>query len=183
MPKLDLSYHSQRNNVYFPAGTCNLTCAASLIKYEYRKANRDREWLKFYPKFYRSQLEDELYKVALAYGINRESPHGISQIINMYGVKSKFKEFGTVEDVKSSIDNGHPVITHGYFTTSGHIILITGYDDNKGSWIVHDPWGEWTSYGYLTRNCGENLYYSYGMMADLCVESDGSWWIHLTSGV
>jgi hypothetical protein len=73
---------------------------------------------------------------------------------------------GTFEDIEESIDANCPVIIHGYFTRSGHIIVIRGY--NEGGFYVNDPYGEYFSNGYNTGVSGENLHYSRALIANVC---------------
>ena len=73
---------------------------------------------------------------------------------------------GTYKDVYTAIDNDHPVVIHGYFTRSGHIVVIRGYDDR--GFYVNDPYGEYFADGYDTNKRGENLHYSNQLIAMTC---------------
>ena len=75
---------------------------------------------------------------------------------------------------------GRPVIIHGYFTASGHIIVIRGYD--ASGFIVNDPYGEFFQSGYDNRRSGAGLHYSYGLIARTCYpesqQDPQNLWIH-----
>ena len=42
---------------------------------------------------------------------------------------------------RSLLAQGKPVITHGYFTGYGHVVVVTGF---TGSYTVNDPAGVWS---------------------------------------
>jgi predicted chitinase len=71
-------------------------------------------------------------------------------------------------------------VTHGYFTSSGHIVCIVGY--NSQGLIIHDPYGKWTEGGY-DRNDDSNpekgkaVVYDYAMIQRTCM-TDGQFWVH-----
>ena len=56
-----------------------------------------------------------------------------------------FRVGGTADRVKLFVANGYPVILETGYTVSegwvGHYLLITGYDDAAGTWIVQDATG------------------------------------------
>lgn len=81
-------------------------------------------------------------------------------------VKDKLNYQGTFNDIRASIDAGHPVVIHGYFTRFGHIVVIRGYDE-KG-FFVNDPNGEYYDTGYDTSKTGECLHYSYKLVGRTC---------------
>ena len=84
---------------------------------------------------------------------------------------------GSLNDAKKALDDGCVVITHGWFTHSGHVILLIGYETDPNTlsyrFIVHDPDGEYDfpSSIHDTSKSGEKVRYSsYGMYAT-CVGS------------
>jgi uncharacterized protein YvpB len=166
---LDVAYKSQVDNALNPGGACNVTCIAMGLTY-FDLAKDGEE-----------QLEDRLYAEMEANGKSRHSPYHLQQLAIAYGMTDNFAVFATMAEIKQSIENGRPCIIHGWFTGSGHIVMIVGFDD-KG-FVVHDPWGEWTSSGYLRNDAanpqrGRYTHYSYGMIDAKCRESDGSFWCH-----
>lgn len=95
-----------------------------------------------------------------------QTPAGMVAMARALGLKgSVATTSGSVERIKEAIDQGYPVIVHGYFT-NGHIVLVKGYDGT--GFIVNDPYGEWDQYtfgrppslGYLNRR-GESVKYRY----------------------
>jgi hypothetical protein len=71
-------------------------------------------------------------------GRYRHKPFGIKELIDItHGFHDTSSENGTFAAVKVAIDAGHPVILHGSFTPSGHIIGVHGVD--HAGFLVTDP--------------------------------------------
>lgn len=170
MPKavnLNVPWFSQLDNIYTPYGSCNVTSVAMCLYYFGLRSQDPGE-----------QLEDELYQYCETQGLDRHLGAHLAQIIADYGYQDDYQEQARWDDVKNWLDKGNPAIVHGYFTASGHIIVIRGYNDR--GWVVNDPYGEWFEDGYDTNASGEGLTYSYGMMERVC-GSDGDLWMHFVS--
>jgi len=152
---LEVPYRSQRDNVQNPSGSCNVTSIAMCLLF---LGMKDPPGV---------QLEDDLYQKMEQRGWDRHDPQAMKNLIESFqGYRDIFRVDGSFNNIRSSIDAGNPVIIHGYFTVSGHIVVICGYDE-KG-FIINDPYGEWFSTGYDTSRSGKMLRYSYGMMAHTC---------------
>jgi len=95
-------------------------------------------------------------------------------------VKSyKFLVDGSLNDAKKALDDGCAVITHGWFTRVGHVIVLIGYEVDPVTmsyrFIVHDPWAEYNfpNGDHDDSKSGESVRYSsYGIYAT-CVASAG----------
>lgn len=131
MKNLDVPYLNQLNNAYDPFGACNVTSIAMCLRY--RGIAGDGSM---------SQLEDQVWERSQQINANRFTPDGIRQIILSYNRKDVLMLNGTLENIRSSIDQDGPVIIHGYATEPGHIFVIKGYDRSNKQFIVHDPYGE-----------------------------------------
>jgi len=162
--QLDIPYLSQLDNYENPTGSCNVTSVAMCLKY-FRVPKRTNA----------AQLEDELYRYALNNNLSRHDPRDLVKVVEAYGCKDLFRTNATIEDVKDWLADLNPVITHGFFTTFGHIVVLVGYDD-KG-FYVHDPYGEWFPTGYRTDLPGAYLHYSYDLIKQVCLP-DGNFWVH-----
>jgi len=165
--KLTIPYKSQLDNEENPTGSCNVTSLAMCL--EFLGAKR---------KTSSGQFEDELYRYAEDHGLSRHDPHDLAMIVEAYGCRDDFRNNATIEQVQNWLADGKPIVTHGYFTTFGHIVVFAGFDDT--GFIVHDPYGEWTSSGYRTDLSGKYLHYSYRMIKTVCIP-DGSFWVHFLS--
>lgn len=166
-------YLSQRDNEQHRSGTCNTTSIAMGMGKEGEPLLRKTG----------EQLEDYLTRFCLDNGLSRHSPGDLEILAQKHGYRPRFTAYATWEQVKAWLRKGKICIVHGWFTAFGHILVITGYDEEKGCWIVHDPWGEWYPGGYDTSVSGEYLEYSYGMMSRLCgPDAEGQLWIHFFDG-
>jgi len=169
--ELKVPYLSQRDNQIAPGGTCNVTSIAMCMAFFGEPVLRETG----------EQLEDYLTRYCLDNGLSRHSPGDLEVLAQRHGYRPRFSAHSTWKQVKAHLDSGKPCVVHGWFTASGHIITITGYDEN--GWVVNDPWGEWWSSGYDTSASGKGLTYSYGMMSELCgPDGDGQLWIHFFDG-
>lgn len=165
--KLDVPYRSQIDNRHNPGGSCNVTSVAMCLLWG-DVTSRDKK----------VQLEDELYDYMETNNLNRHYPHDLATVVRNYGLNDVFTVSGRLNAVKSHLKAGKPVITHGYFTDFGHIIVLVGYDD-KG-FLVHDPYGEWFKGGYDTSASGAYLHYSYELIERTCM-TDNQFWVHFIS--
>jgi uncharacterized protein YvpB len=168
--KLNIPYFSQLDNEENPTGSCNVTSLAMCLTYLGAKRNPS------YSQF--AQFEDELYNYALDNDLSRHDPHDLAVIVEAYGCRDDFRTNATIDEVKAWLAAGKPIVTHGYFTSFGHIVVLTGFDDR--GFLVHDPYGEWTSSGYRTDLSGKYVNYSYNLIRNVCIP-DGSFWVHFIS--
>ena len=123
-------------------------------------------------------------------------------------LKSRVKEYryhpeGSLNYAIEALDRGYTIITHGWFTPSGHVITLVGWEHAdplmKYRFIVDDPWGEFDfpTATYDTQASGDNRHYSARGLYAYCVRSrsfdhaqllyqgrqldmnDGDAWFHL----
>lgn len=147
-------YYFQYDNLYDPSATCGLTSAAMMI------GSRGS-----------SRTPDALF---LEYGrAQGQSPESLAQLYGWEGYTSEHGRAGTRSMLKNLLDAGDPVVVHGFWTDSGHIAILTGYDST--GWIAHDPAGDW-EIGYSVSS-GESVHYAFEGGWDLGLSVDGDiWW-------
>lgn len=88
----------------------------------------------------------------------------------------QFLATGSLLDAKDALDEGFSIITHGWFTGSGHVICLFGYATDQATmsyrFMVDDPWAEFSfPEAQFTAKSGSDVRYSsYGLYA-YCVAS------------
>lgn len=107
-----------------------------------------------------------------------QSPPGCEGVFEANKLKASHTYNGTWKEIRDQIDLGRPVVIHGRFTASGHIIVIIGYDE-KGYWC-NDPAGKWAqvnddSYADNPKN-GAKVYYQEEAMWKACGKDDDVWY-------
>ncbi len=106
---------------------------------------------------------------------------GLVTIYRAHGLVGHAKNGASRADIRRMIDEGRPVIIHTNMTSSGHIVVIVGYDDAKGEWAVNDPAGHWCGDGYTScggRGAnGKGMRYSYASFDAAVIGSDGDVYI------
>lgn len=147
-------YFSQEDNEIEPWRTCGATSSAMCLKY-FQVAD-----LGSFP-----QYEDDVKKRFDRLGIDHGSPDGIKRLLEGLGLRDDLTLNASLSDITRSLDSGEICILHGFWTNSGHILVIRGYNNN-GDFLVNDPAGEWFYSGYRKNsqfssdNKGENKIYS-----------------------
>ncbi len=168
--KLDVPYCSQMDNLNNPTGSCNVSSVAmTLLYYDLSGDNSDL------------QLEDELYEYMERHGLSRHCGFDLAIVAEDYGAHVEYTQNGSIELVRQALAEGKPTILAGYFTRFGHILVAVGYDEN--GLFVHDPYGEWHSWGYqlnddINPSRGMYLHYSYALIERTCAP-DGAMWVHV----
>lgn len=85
----------------------------------------------------------------LATGRSAGSPTEMSRVITTYTKKYKFEGNASLNKVYEWLEAGEFLITHGWFTGSGHVICLDGLQLNTGTMgyrlNVKDPWSEFNA--------------------------------------
>ncbi|ACT65660.1 hypothetical protein PSS2_gp098 [Cyanophage PSS2] len=134
-----------------------------------------------------SQADDIYLDKVLDYGDTTSSAAQVSAL-KSYGLDANFEVNGTAAKVKASLRRNVPmpigVLHYGPAHECyghGHWLLIVGFDDAKGVWICHDPYGELdcANGGYLSNapTAGKFVEYSYqNLNPRWMVEGSGTGW-------
>lgn len=147
-------YFYQYNNAYSPSATCGNTSAAMLLGARGSSATPD--------------------DLTLAYGKGQgQSPESLASMYQWEGYQADYGRTGTRSQLKRLLDDGDPVVVHGFWTGPGHIAVLVGYDEN--GWIANDPAGDWyLGYG---SSSGKGVHYPFGGGWDDRLSYDGDiWW-------
>jgi uncharacterized protein YvpB len=168
---LDIPYFYQYQNQLSPGVTCQNTSIAMVLKHYGWRGIPD-------------QITSE-------FGKNyAQSPAGLADVFNTLSSRSGLSKkivpntSGSLEGLKRELDQGNPVIIHGYFTGAGHVVVVVGYDQN-GYW-VNDPAGKWSQNfkggypnAYQEPNVGKKIYYRKSAFESAVATSNGSSYLPL----
>lgn len=82
-------------------------------------------------------------------------------------LKPRVKEYrylsnASLNDAIKALRDGYQLITHGWFTGSGHVIGLSGWNAERETFVAEDPWFEFDFPGwrYLYDRCGNDAPYS-----------------------
>jgi len=186
--QLDIIYHTQINNKILPYVTCGVTCLAEYIHWINKKFNKtyvcnDDKLMEILNSEALTNIAKDLIKKgiidasALKIRIDNLKTKDIDEskfnhtnnfkpMLSALGglvTKGEFNfktEYLTIQEIDKSIDDEFPVQISAKFTSGGHFVLIVGYDTEKRSFIVDDPYGNWTkNYSDDTLGKGNKLDY------------------------
>ncbi len=87
------------------------------------------------------------------------SPGGAADAFNSYAraagldAHAVSRPEASLAQMQNALRAGHPIIVNGYFTSSGHVLVVTGMTKD-GNYIVNDPYGKWNgqTYGSYDKN-------------------------------
>lgn len=180
----DVSYYTQRNNRFYPYGTCNTTSMiqaleASGIPFDYPEGVQPEDHL--------TQILDtkeawDIMKArhpwAVPGGFAPRHVHAmLDWAVNEKLVGQKIVEFRTnvsIKEILLSILRFHAVVVGGRFTKYGHIVSVVGFDTTQKNLtpessaeeinleqvshiIIDDPYGNFHT-GYKDVNGNDTLY-------------------------
>ena len=158
---LEIPYFYQYENRNEPGGTCGVTSMAMVLG-------------ALMPE--NKKTPDELYvKFGKAAG---QSPERISETFRSLGLSAKGTRTGTRAQMKAHLDAGRLIVTHGYFTTEGHVVAVVGH--NAKGWIVNDPAGIYLEC-YNCKARGKGVVYAFGSKGDTVLSTDGDVWFTAVS--
>lgn len=162
-------YFYQYNNTINPGGSCQNTSIAMVIKYYGGIAVTPDD-------------------ISSYYGTSQaQTPSGLKQVFDSeaayfgLSVRDVPHTNGTFSEIHALLAAGKPVIVHGYFTSYGHVLVITGY--NGSVYTCNDPAGKWSQIyqygGYSQTNSteGHGVTYSKSAFED-AIGPDGTIWYH-----
>jgi GH24 family phage-related lysozyme (muramidase) len=150
---LPTPYQSQRDNYRDASRTCfSSSCAMLLMTLKPGAIHSD----------------DEYIKTVFSIGDTTDASVQI-KALRHYGVSAQFRTNGNRALIQKQIDAGKPVpagfLHHGTSSApsgGGHWLCIIGYDNERGSYIVNDPWGAMNvASGVYSSTSGAKQLYPY----------------------
>lgn len=168
----NVPYFNQNCNATAPGSTCQITCMAMVLK-AYGAVNVTPDDINS-----RRGYTNAMSVSGWMSDFNAEAEHfGLS-------VRSTGYTTASVSELRQALAENKPVTVHGYFTGSGHLIVITGY--NGSEYIANDPYGTWNevyqgSYSnvYCGSEAGREVHYSADAV-DAAIDIGGIW-MHIPS--
>lgn len=147
--KLGVPYKSQLDNAFNPSGACNATSLAMALEFLGVKHTGS------------GQFEDAIYESLRASGLHPGTASAMVAMVQKYGKKDVHNETASDDDIRKHLDKGKPVVIHGDFTRSGHIVCVIGY--NAKGFIVNDPYGKFlgTLGSYDNNASGAGIVHEY----------------------
>lgn len=168
---LNVPYYYQFHNRLSPASSCQNTSVAMLLNFLGVNVTPD--------------------DITARYGKDlAQSVPGLKQVFNSYASQYGVRQItstsqGSFAQLRAALDNGSPVIVHGLFTSSGHVVVVTGY--NADGYFVNDPAGAWSGrfmggYPGSSSTAGRGIFYSKAAFELAIGSTNGSTyeplWIH-----
>lgn len=171
--KLDVKYRTQIDNSTNLFGTgyrqCNLTSNAMALDYCLLK--HGLKGLEARAKEGGYVEAESVYAQALKKHGDTIYHEAQTSALKEFSVESYFSTTLTQENVFDSLENGYPVVASVSYKSSGHVILIVGYDQTEKFYWVHDPYGcragSSNSYVQLGGIAGKYDKYSFDCMQDI----------------
>jgi len=172
----NVPYFWQMNNQAGPgSGTCAVTSFAMVLRYftggtDVTPDNMIRKWGGDYRVFQAvSGIENYFNREA----VSRNSPW-----------RDQASYTATPAQLRAQLDKGIPAIVHGYFTNSGHVMVVLGYDADY--YYCNDPYGKWGevykgSSSYIIRATGGIGVRYRRAPFERAIGSGGDAWIHFFS--
>jgi hypothetical protein len=115
-------------------------------------------------------------------GRSRYVHSDLDWLLEKHGVTNAFTIEASADDIKAHLLKGFPVIYSGRFTQSGHIVVITGFNETTKTWFVNDPNGRFQSFGRFVKNAkaGVQVSYSFDTIESINYRP-GKYWAHFPS--
>lgn len=152
-PVVSFPYYNQNDNLHEGWRACNITSMGMAL--DFFKITDPAKLGKRTP--------DYLYD---KYGITGAAP-SLASIFNAEAVaagsslRDAWTNQGTVSQLRQLVQAGKPVVIHGWFTGSGHVVEVIGFDG--ANYVVNDPDGVWDgvkySPNYDTTRSGKGVKY------------------------
>lgn len=136
--------------------TCNATCVAMLCG--------ETDYGSVIPTYASLEMHGD---PGCPYNLNAE----LTQLLRDKAAVS-LNTNASLDELDKALDEGKACMTHGYFTKSGHIIVVVGR--NETGYVVLDPWSEFNAatFSYDLGGYGFKGVYSRALLWATCVTSD-----------
>lgn len=103
------------------------------------------------------------------------SPATMGEYLETRVQQYKYTDKGSLDIAIEYLKNGWKVISHGWFTPSGHVLSIVGWDFEAQEFKVDDPWFEFDFGGWTYaphEKSGDDVRYSARGIWAACVRGE-----------
>ena len=166
---LPVPYYPQTDNYIQPERTCNSSSCAMALEY-------------FRPGTLKGAKGDDAY-LRKAFAVGDTTDHSVqTEVLSRYGVESEFQYNLSFAELDAELEAKRPVVIgilhRGTLEkpTGGHMVVVVG-KNSKGSYIVHDPYGDlYDGYTSNVYNGKSVTYERHVLEARWTVEGPQSGW-------
>lgn len=97
------------------------------------------------------------------------NPYVMGEYLKPRVTSYDFSDRSSIAEMVDWLQQGFTLCSHGYFTGSGHVILLSGHKND--CFFADDPWGEFSASGwtYSDNENGDDLPYSEKLIYAACV--------------
>lgn len=123
------------------------------------------------------EAEDYYDDFVARYGDTTDN-HAQTEALSDLGIESEWITWKlTQDDIRRSLDKEIPIVIGVIYKVSGHIVIVVGEDEEKGGFLVHDPFGirKGASNEYEKGPIGEYDFYSYSLMKKIFDPAANGW--------
>lgn len=127
------------------------------------------------------RVSDRLLDYCDAHGLDKHALDVLRQLLVHFGLEDDASYSHSFYEIKQHLAHGLIVIVQGCFTPSGHVIVVVGFDSDKGLWCCNDPAGDHTApNGYRQPGWrpGDHVWYPSDWFR-AAAAPDGKVWAHL----
>jgi hypothetical protein len=116
-------------------------------------------------------VREELLMIARRRGSSAGDPYVMGELLAERCRYYKFNDNASLNDARKALEEGCDLITHGWFTGSGHVIGISAVQPDPSNlsykFVCEDPWAEFDFpiWAYSGQGGNDVLYSSYGIYA------------------
>lgn len=161
-------YNSQRDNKINPSIACNVTSTQMFMQSLTSTPATDDELMRYcnskeMVEWSKKNVGSWTLDFAKNGKLNQVHSVLAKAVYDLTGIACRATSGLTIDNIKSHIDKGYPVVLGGLFIKlkngklGGHMVTCIGY--NQDGLIINDPWGDWNT-NYEDHN-GEKRIYSY----------------------
>jgi hypothetical protein len=171
-------YFYQYSNSIAPAGSCQNTTIAMIMKYHAIREGK--------PSTVVNAITPD--DISNYWGtVKAQTVPGYEDLFNReaafrgLAVRDRGSATATFTKVRDLLAQGKPVVVHGYMTPPGHVVVVLGFDGTH--YYCNDPAGKWNQIyqgsGYSGVNATEGIAIKYTKAAfEAAVSPDGLVWLH-----